>query len=154
MQVRRQLSREDGSALLWAIVLMMLLVVFGSAVNLVGMQNNKQIKRQYDVIKAGYIAEAGVELAYQTLFKVNGGSRIIDVIDAYSLPRSHAETLVQGGQVVGNFDAKIDIDTKDGVDWVVITSVGSLPNSKIRVERVLKINRNNSEEIIRDERIY
>ncbi len=153
MKVLKKIKSEEGSALLWAITMMMILVVFSASISLISAQNNKQILHQYNVIKAGYVAEAGVELAYQTLLYNNHGSRLIDHLDSFSMPRRHSENIVQDGRVVGSFNAEIDVASSAGVDWVVITSVGSLTNSEIKVARVLKINRNNSEEIIRDERL-
>ncbi len=149
-----RIKSEEGSALLWAIVLMMILVVFSASVSIISAQNNKQILHQYHVIKARYIAEAGVELAYQTLLHDTRGSRLIDHLDSFKMPRTHIENIVQDGRAVGSFNAEIDVANSDGVDWVVITSIGSLANSEIKVERVLKINCNNNEEMVRDERIY
>ncbi len=146
---KKLLNNNTGSALIWAVLLMMLLSVFALGAAFLVQFNNKQSARSVDLIQSRYVAKAGIELAYTTLISQYPGSNqmVIEALVNNQLPLTHSEEITVNGHVLGHFDAEIKLDDDDPAHWLVVTSVGVLNYSDVTVERVLKINKKNIEDL-------
>ncbi len=156
MMVKR-LKKNRGSALIWAILLMLVLSIFSLAVTFLVKNNNNLSIRSVNLLRTRHIAEAGIEVGYATLTaqsESNPYYMVIKELKAADLPRIHSEKIYIDGAPIGRFNATISLDVSEpGKTWVVVTSQGKLNHSDLVVERTLKINKNNIKDVQRYETI-
>ncbi len=153
---KKFIENNSGSAMIWAVLLMMLLSILALGSAFLIQFNNTQSIRSVNLVRSRYVAEAGIELAYGTLTSQSGSSykMVIQTLNSSSLPRSHSEQVTVNGNVIGQFNATMEMDTSEpGLTWIVITSEGKLNNSNVTVKRIMKVNKDNIKDIRRDEEI-
>ncbi len=155
---KKILQKKNGSALLWAVLMMIIMSAFALGVANLIRYNNGQMAYNSDLMQARHIAEAGIELGYNTLtaHPPNRSDMVINTLDLSKLPREEEIELSfkDSGKPLGVVTATLDYEVDaDGITWLVISSKGVLQQSSVAVTRILKVNKDNVEDIQRYEEI-
>lgn len=147
--MRTQWKRQEGSALIWALVLFVILSVTATSIFAISQQDRKEAKILEENIALKYIALAGIDIAYAALMSDHQNGVLMDyVIDGSYSTLNYSYPLAEGVDVKGTADITVDLISEDGLVWVRIVSIGSIPKSVRTHSSFLKINAANWNDMV------
>ncbi len=143
MKNKGYILNQKGIALaLTIMVLMVLMIIFGSVMTLLG-SNTRQVKHQENIMRAHYVALTGINMASTALFIVaevspgnsvtlmdqhfKGNLPITPLVETITLPTGEAEVTMTAENVSGE-------------RWIRIESIGTLSDTGTTRTLVLRIN--------------
>ena len=143
-------KNENGAALVWVLILMVVFVTLTSSMLFLSRQDIFETVNHKESTKAYYLAESGVDLAYAALMKKTNPS---DVPLIKSYQNNHAKVYTQqitiGSDTV---DIRIESVEIDGKWWVKVTSTGTVTASNVSETTSLRIDigMDNFEHLVRE----
>lgn len=158
------LKQNKGVALIWVLIVFVVLTILAASVAFLSRQNIFETAKQEERLQTYYIALAGIDLTYAALMELNGEniSRKIDadiINRVKDVPKMEPIVIKTGEEEEekerGTATVTIDmIETTEKnnvkVNWLRITSVGQLKGKKTKISSVMRINKDNYNQIIRE----
>ena len=149
----QSIKDENGAALIWTLILLVIVTTFTFSVIFVARQDSLETKIQEERLKAYYLSLSGIEIGYAALMtETTAPDKYIDEFDNLTkAPVSYTEVVKDGTVTIGSVVVTAGNVTIDGQRWVQIKSVGTLQGSTVSVTSTLRIDPTNHENIIREE---
>lgn len=145
------MHNEKGVALVWVIIVLIIVVVFSTAIIRLIDQNVFEINLLNKEARLYYVAESGVEIGYTALMAEypNLGDRFIESFAKDMTPVTHRQDIVDGGKTLGKVVVTISVVAIDGRDWFEIKSIGTLKDDTVELTRIMRIEYNNHQNILK-----
>jgi len=144
-QKSRSLKNRKGSAMVLAIIVFLIVMIFGTSVTMIFSNNLNQAKRQEYMAEAYYLAYSGIELAFSSLSAPDADEDPNEYFNYLSLHGS-LPTGIYNPQTIshGRGTITIEVDRIDDTDsvyngWIRIESTGTLTSNGISRTRVIYI---------------
>lgn len=153
------MKTRKGAALIWMLIVFSVLMILMSSVFVLFRQDLFETRMQEQRLQTYYVALSGIDLTYAALMDpLNNPKVITDVISKLKAPgalpiKDDIEVNVDG-KVVGTASVTIDRITKDEINWIRITSIGQLEGNNTKVSSIMKINEDNTNQVIREKVSY
>ena len=129
MTKKKKNNSNQGFSLLFVMAVLLIMSILSVAIFTLFTSNIANEKMQADAIRAHYVAQSGVEVAYGALLQDNE-SLLRDYFD-----KSIATTITPLSDTITLDSGTADIVISSFIDgterWVLITSVGHIPGSEI-----------------------
>ena len=147
-------NKEKGAALIWMLIVFTVLSILMSSIFILTRQDLKETVALEERLQTYYIASAGIDLTYAALMDPSydpkkielaiskigntGNKKLVDTI-----------TVNNNGVVKGTAVVTISRVTVDDKKWLQIASVGKLVGKSTEVTTTMRINEENTNQIIR-----
>lgn len=154
MGKHRNYKSQQGSALIWVIILFVVIVILTSSALFIASQNNRETVGQENRLHAYYLSLSGVEIGYALLMTETDSSTGAKYIDGFNETKtdiSHHETILDNAKEIGTIDVTIGNVTIDGKRWIQIKSIGKLKDKDVSSSNSLRIDAANHNIIIREQ---
>lgn len=159
MKKHRLLKNRKGAALAWMLMAFTVLMILMTSIVYITTQDIRETRMQEERIQTYYIALAGIELTYAAVMnptlehnnaiKFKELDKIFTKLDDNeNTPLADAIEIGDGTKGIANVTMKKV--TKDEKDWLQITSVGKLAGKNTEVTSIMRINRANPNQVIRE----
>lgn len=147
-------NKQKGAALIWMLIVFTVLSILMSSMFFLTRQDLKETVALEERLQTYYIASAGIDLTYAALMdpsydpkkiesaiNVIGNSGDKELIDTI--------TIKNNGVVKGTAVVTISRVTVDDKKWIQIVSVGKLVGKSTEVTSSMRINEDNTNQIVR-----
>ncbi len=147
-------NKQKGAALIWMLIVFTVLSILMSSMFFLTRQDLKETVALEERLQTYYIASAGIDLTYAALMDPSydpkkiesainkignsGDKELIDTI-----------TIKNNGEVKGTAVVTISRVTVDDKKWIQIVSVGKLVGKSTEVTSSMRINEDNTNQIVR-----
>lgn len=147
-------NKQIGAALIWMLIVFTVLSILMSSMFFLTRQDLKETVALEERLQTYYIASAGIDLTYAALMDPSydpkkiesainiignsGDKKLIDTI-----------TIKNNGEVKGTAVVTISRVTVDDKKWIQIVSVGKLVGKSTEVTSSMRINEDNTNQIVR-----
>lgn len=147
-------NKKKGAALIWMLIVFTVLSILMSSMFFLTRQDLKETVALEERLQTYYIASAGIDLTYAALMDPSydpkkiesaineignsGNKKLVDTI-----------TIKNNGVVKGTALVTISRVTLDDKKWIQIVSVGKLVGKSTEVTSSMRINEENTNQIVR-----
>jgi len=147
--IKMTYKSQEGAILVWAVIFLMVFSILGVSMLTLSSHNLKETVYQREHLKAYYLAESGIDLAYTALMHKEGDSPLIDTYIADS-NKTYNQTIAMGADTI---TLTIESVLIDGKFWVKVTSTGTVSKSGYSQTTYMRINigQDNFRHIIRED---
>ncbi len=147
-------NKQKGAALIWTLIVFTVLSILMSSMFFLTRQDLKETVALEERLQTYYIASAGIDLTYAALMDPSydpkkiesaineignsGNKKLVDTI-----------TIKNNGVVKGTAVVTISRVTVDDKKWIQVVSVGKLVGKATEVTSTMRINEENTNQIVR-----
>lgn len=148
-------KKRKGAALAWTLIAFTVLMIFMSTIFFITTQDIRETRMQEERLRTYYIASAGVDLIYAALMDPNNEPKyLVKAIEELenngNTPITESISIENNSVVMGTANITIKRVTVDEKNWLQITSVGKLRDKNTEVPTTMRINEENSNQIVRE----
>lgn len=132
MRRMRRMNNEQGSALIYVIIMFLVIGIFSASMATIFSANLRQTKQQQDSLEAYYLAYSGAMIAYEALL-ANENAKLTELIDDDATFTEGPKSM-GGGSVIVSAAVSEDANFED---WIKITSTATLDRNSTSSSRTL-----------------
>lgn len=147
-------KNKQGVALIWMLIVLTISMILMSSIIFLARQDIKETKDLEERLQTYYIASAGIDLTYAALMDPSYNPKKIEtaitkietVANKKIIDTIHIKN---NGEIKGTAVVTISRVTIDDKKWLQITSVGKLSGRDTEVTTIMRINEENTNQIVR-----
>lgn len=128
--ISNRLFNNKGSGLTTVIYIMVIVVIFVTAIGSMFSNNLKQVVAQERNMEAYYLSLSGIDIAMSALMQEDESE---DTLLDLQFNPADTSTITKSDNLAvdtGDIDISITSSMKDGLRWITIVSTGNLANGK------------------------
>jgi|LSQX01.1.fsa_nt_gb hypothetical protein len=148
-------KNRKGSALIWMIFAFTITMIFMTSIIYLTQQDLRETVMQEERLQTYYIAAAGIDLTYAALmdpsYKPKKIETAISKIGSTNKKLTDTINIQYDGEIKGTATVTISRITIDEKKWLQIVSVGKLTGKNTEVTTTMRINEDNTNQIVREE---
>lgn len=149
------LKNRKGSALVWMLIAFTITMILMSSIIYLTQQDIRETVKQEERLQTYYIAAAGIDLTYAALMDPNHTPRKIEAAISKigsDVNKKLTDTIdiKYNDEIKGTATVTIKRITIDEKKWLQIVSVGKLIGKDTQVTTTMRINEDNTNQIVRE----
>ncbi len=154
-RIWKEFHNEKGAALIWMLIVFTVSIILLNSIIFLTRQDIKETVNLEERIQTYYIAASGIDLTYAALMDPSYNPKKIEAAISKlgtNVSNTITETInVKYDDVLrGTANVTIRRVTIDEVKWLQITSVGKLVDKSTQVTTTMRINEDNTNQIVRE----
>jgi len=131
-------NNQSGVALIWALIFLMIFSILGMSMLFLSRQDILETVNQREDVRAYYLADSGIDLAYAALMKKLTPSDE-PLIKSYQDDHNkvYTQQILVGDDTIDITIESVSVDSKW---WVKVTSVGTVTETNATETTIVRIN--------------
>lgn len=154
-KIWKEFHNENGAALIWMLIVFTVSIILLNSIIFLTRQDIKETVNLEERIQTYYIAASGIDLTYAALMDPSYSPKKIEAAISKlgsNVSNTITDTInvMYDGVLRGTANVTIRRVTIDEVKWIQITSVGKLVDKNTKVTTSMRINEDNTNQIVRE----